>query len=150
MSTPTTPLDLGNIAKIGLDEEVVSVELKGRRLVIGPVRIVYRIDENRVLIRRPGGSTVGGFQPNGKSFPGIYPNDIWFSANPKHIERSKKQAIAAQLKIDIAKRKREALIARAMPIAELLAYDESREVAESLAQRLSTDQLKTLAEWLGL
>ena len=86
----------------------------------------------------------------GKAYPGMYPNTYYVSANPEHIATANRKAAAAARREAAADAKRASLVIRAYPIAEFLAYDETQEVAESLASRLSPAQIKIIADWLGV
>lgn len=159
------PPDLGNLSALKIGDEVATVEPteNGVRVCAG-VHIVHLIEPWRVLVRRPDRTVSGGgFKPEtGKCFPGIYPNPYFYSANPEHIARGKQLAAEKQAAKQAQEEAFAALVALALPVAGQLVnpddqtdsdgykHNDAQDLAETLADRLTPEQIATLGGWLGI
>ena len=84
---------------------------------------------------------------------------FYYSANPVHIQLAKKKIIDAKRREEKIKEKRDAKMEIARPIGEILgdgdAFDsdgdayQSSQIAQELAGRLTTRQLRLLSGWLA-
>lgn len=157
--SPPAGLDLGNLASLNLGDEIVILHPTHSGLRVGSnVYVVHALQSWGVQIRRPDRSTVGGFwyHKDGGGSRGMYGPHYYHSANLAHIAQAKANAEAIRTEETRKKAAREALMTIARPIGEALGdgwnesdnYEES--AANALADKLTVEQIKTLAGWLGV
>lgn len=159
---PPPDLDLGDLASVKPGDEVVTVCPSRDNEVGATVYLVHKLEGGRVSVRRPDRpSAIGSWLvTNHGGTRGMYGPVFYYSANPAHIARAKERNAAIEAEEARQKAAREALLRLARPIGRALGdgnqfdgYGESYEsesVAETLADKLTADQLATLAGWLGL
>lgn len=163
MKTSTFPpipsgLNLGDIANVKIGDEVTVWHTHTGERVLAPyVSKILSIDSNG-LARAVHGHFYLKFKGAAP-----YAMDLgWFyySVNPEHIAAAKKLITEAQEKAQHKAEAREALMRKVRPIGEALgdgtrqdddgkAFDDYT-VAENLADKLTPEQLDTLAGWLGI
>lgn len=161
---PPASLDLGNLSALQPGAEVVSVTLDGGKLEVGRVRFVHSIKEGDaypVKVRNPERAHFSdAYKVTGEGVRTIFCGDRWLSANPEHIARSKAEAEAARIAEEAKQAAFNKLLEQAKPIGEVLGdgwQDDndggshySTAIAHELAERLTSEQLATLAGWLGV
>lgn len=149
---PPALLDLGDLSSLKVGDEVVAVRLSKGVVQVTDVRVVAQILPDKIRTRPPNKPiTIGAYRHDGRTLtPPMYGDPHYLSANPKHIKASKRQSVA-RAKVE-AKKKAifEAKYKLALPIARELSNEEVSGVAEELATKLHTNQLKILSEWLNL
>jgi len=74
----------------------------------------------------------------------------YLSANPAHIAQAKESEAAERALTEAREAALKARMLQARPIADELADDEAVIVVNVLANRLDSQQLTTLAGWLGV
>lgn len=154
MKHPDHPsIDLGDLASLKPGNEVVPVVVNpSGELKVGLISVVTTVEASRIrTVRGPFPRVVGAYNPDtGRSLCHIYGPFSYLSANPEHLALSRKadaEEAAAREASGAALRAR---ITQARPIAEELADDEAPIVANVLADRLTSEQIATLAGWLKL
>ncbi len=164
LDKPTIPegLDLGNVtaAPVGTEIAVLGT-LKGGPTVAA-VLYTVTVDEGwRLLLRIQGGSKTTGAIIKAKMGASPYfmlKKWFYYSANPAHVRLAKLKIKAAGRRADKKQAALDAKMLIARPIGEVLgdgeAYDgdgqsyQSSGIADTLAERLTTEQLQTLSGWL--
>lgn len=153
------PFDLGNLAAVKVGDEVTTLDENG-----APgcgVHIVREVTPDLVRVRRSDGKTFGAWYiKNGGGCPyAMHDQNVmrfYYSANPEHIARAKRNAKAAHAAEETRKAAFAALLALAKPLGEELGDGWDTEegyrstAAHTLAERLTAEQMATLAGWLGV
>lgn len=164
-STRPSPFDLGDISAVKVGDLVAHIDLSGK--VGNCVRVVSLVDDTRVQVRcRTTGKLQGAWlHKNGGGYPwAMHDQNVmrgYFSVNPEHIAEAERNAKAAQIAEDARKAAFNALFEQAWPIGRELGDGtrsghnggddwESTEAAYVLAKRLTSEQMATLARWLGI
>ena len=157
------PFDLGNINAVKVGDEVTTLDDKGHPGA--SVFLVYETTPDRVHVRRTDGKTHGvWWTKNGGGCPwAMHDQNVmryYYSVNPKHIKRAKANARAAAIAEEAKKAAFAAQLALAKPIGEALGdgWDSDSDegsyyrgsAAHELAEKLTPEQMATLAGWLGL
>jgi len=176
---PTPPATIHNLpdgltlADLHLDgikvgDEIVSISRapNGGLQVVSRVFRVSAIENWRVIIRNEDGKTHGAWQTknSGGCAYAMHPQHVmryYYSANPEHIARTRRQIRTEKEKAEAMKAAFDAQMVIARPIGATLGDgwesgsnggDDfySERAALELASRLTPDQMRTLAGWLGV
>jgi len=164
---PTIPegLDLGDVtnAPIGTLIAVLHTHKTGKPTVEPKLFVVEKDDGWRLLLRlETGDRTIGAIvKARGGASPYFMTNQFfYYSANPIHIQLARRKIETSERRVAKRRAVHEAQLAIARPIGEFLgdgeAYDgdgepyQSRAVAQTLADHLTKEQMRQLAEWLGV
>jgi hypothetical protein len=154
MSTTDAPApDLGNLAILQPGSEVVSVFVDSAGAVtLGRTCFVSSVEPARIRTRRAGSPHyVGAYAPGtGRTLAHLYGPVAYLSANPAHIAQAKESEAAERALTEAREAALKARMLQARPIADELADDEAVIVVNVLANRLDSQQLTTLAGWLGV
>ena len=154
-------LHLENV-KVGDEVVTISRTSNGGLSVGSRVFVVREIESWRVLLNNENGDSRGAWQTkNGGGCPyAMHPQHVmryYYSANPEHIATARRQA-AEQEAAEIARKAAfEVQMALARPLGDELGDEWDSEegyrretAAQTLAERLTPEQMRTLAEWLGV
>lgn len=160
---PPPGLDLGDLNALQVGSEVVMVRPTDKGLEVGSrVYLIHKLESGRVLVRHPDRAiSAGGWQTkNHGGTRGMYGPVFYYSANPEHIAQAKERNAAIEAEQVRQQAGRNVLLALARPIGLELgdgercdSYGEPYDcddAAQMLADKLTADQLKTLAGWLGV
>ncbi len=150
------PFDLGNLFAVKVGDEMAALDAAGR--VGSSVLLVRAIHAWGVQVRLPDSPHVIGSwrHENGGGYPwAMHDQNVmrgYFSANPVHIAQAKANAEAARIEREAKAAAFETQMVLARPIGlELGDRDaDSDGIAQELANRLTPEQLATLAGWLHL
>lgn len=153
--------------KVG--DEIVSIfraENGGGFSVTPHVFHVHAHEGWRVILRNEKGKTHGAWQTkNGGGCPwamhGQHIMRYYYSANPAHVAQARRDARAIKAAEETRKAAFEAQMVIARPIGEALGDGwqsgsngeddfQSSTAAQTLAERLTPEQMRTLAGWLGM
>lgn len=156
-----------NLDNLKVGDEVTTLGFKGEPKKYGSIRIVTGWDEKvkRWKLAKPENpeKNVDSFPVDGKGYFFMQKRDtepgFYYSANPEHIKAAK--AYHERKKIEREKREQEQKrrMNLALPIGDLLKgewedhngyWDNSNEIAETLTNRLTDEQIITLKGWLGV
>lgn len=166
MNTPTPP-DLGNLSALKVGDEVTTIKHEGGAWrVASRVLLVHSITADAVRVRATHSPTPSGYwyhrNAGGCAYAMHDPKVMrfYYSANPEHIAQAKANAQAERAEDEAKQTARAAQMALARPIGNELGdgdhyysdgqhYD-SETAAETLADKLTAEQLRTLAGWLGV
>lgn len=160
-------LDDLHLSAVKVGDEVVTISRadNGGLSVGSRVFRVSAIESWRVLIRREDGKTHGAWQiKNGGGCPyAMHPQHVmrfYYSANPEHIARARRQAKEQEAAEIARKAAFEAQMVLARPIGEALGDEwdsggdyegfQRESAAQALAEKLTPEQMRTLAGWLGV
>ncbi len=155
------PFDLGNLAALKLGDEVTTITREGQ--IGSTVFLVHAIDGERVRVRRPEKANATGswLIRNGGGCPyAMHDQTVmryYYSANPAHIAQARANAEAERIAEETKAAAHAAMMDLARPVGlELGDAWESEEgyqretAADTLATRLTPEQIRTLAGWLGV
>lgn len=149
-------------------DEIVSISRadNGGLFIRPHVFHVHALESWRVLVRREDGKTCDAWQTkNGGGSPwamhGQHIMRYYYSANPEHVAQARRNARVIKEAEEARKAAFEAQMVIARPIGEALGDGwqsgsnggddfQSSTAAQTLAERLTPDQMRTLAGWLGV
>lgn len=177
MKTPAEPLPIVHnlpdgltladlhLENVKVGDEIVTIKRaeNGGGLSVGSrVFYVREIENWRVLLRGDEHKTHGAWQvKNGGGCPyAMHPQNVmrfYYSANPAHVAEARRKARAIKEAEEARKAAFDAQMTLARPLGDELGdgwdSDEGyrRETAaQTLAEKLTPDQMRTLAGWLGV
>lgn len=157
-------LDLGDIAgvKVGDELAVIHTHNGGKRELAPKTVFVTEITKDSAgeVIFKNGRSVL--FRPKfgGAAYYFMFRGVYFYSANPAHIAEAKEKAEKAERERIARETERKRKMKICLPIGEIFGdgsgydsdgcYYETQKAAEALAEKLNDEQLKQLAEWLGV
>jgi len=157
VTPPLSGLDLGDIANVKVGDEVAVWHTHTGEMILKS--FVGKVKDIKDGLARVNG---GWFYLKHNGAAKYAMLDVWYyyTVNPEHIATAKKLAIEEREEQRRKNEARETLMCKAYPIGESLgdgtqygsdgeAFD-SYTVAENLADKLTLEQLDTLAGWLGI
>ena len=156
-----TPFDLGDIANVKVGDFVAIITREGE---IKPhIFVVAGVTDWRVLVRRPGETKTAGawLVKNGGGCPlAMHDQSVmryYYTANPEHIARARERIIEVRAAEEKRKADHAAKMKLYRPVGLELGDGWNEEddcryepAAQTLAERLTEEQLRTLAGWLGV
>ena len=161
--------DLGNLDGVKVGDEMVTVRgaENGRGLTVNTtVFTVTEVLDWVVRVRSPkSGARAGWLRANGGGCPyAMHDQNVmrfYFSANPEHIATAKRKAKEEKERAERQKRERDALLTYLKPLGEELGDGDVEDdyagqtyyrasAANALADKLTREQMQTLAGWLGV
>jgi hypothetical protein len=161
----TFPFYLGNLRDLKIGDEVTTLDENGK--VASRVLVVHSLPEWGVRVCRPGDTTARGYwkHENGGGAPyAMHDQSVmrfYYSANPEHIAKAKANARAEKESAEAKKRAFQDVFDLARPVGEALGdgWEEGESFGEgyqrtsaahALAEKLTPEQIRTLAGWLGV
>lgn len=152
-------LDLGNIAGVKVGDELAMIHNRsGKREVSSRIIRVREVTSDGII--RCGKAGVFWLKYDGATRYFMNYGVHFYSANPAHIAEAKEKAETAERERIARETECKRKMKICLPIGEILGdgsrYDsdgcfyETNDAAEKLAEKLSDEQLKQLAEWLGV
>ena len=152
-------LDLGDIANVKVGDEVAYIGTRTGSPVVGSkvARVSEITKDGLVRVAKAGSFWL---KYGGGAYYFMAHGVFFYSVNPSHIAEAKKNAAAERAAAERAAAEREKIMAIASPIGFALG-DGDREdgdgghwrctdAADTIAQKLSMDQMMQLAKWLGV
>lgn len=152
-------LNLGDITGVKVGDEVTIIGTLTGSPVVGAScsRISEITKDGYVRVGKLGGFWL---KYGGGAYYFMYHGFFFYSANPAHIAEAKENAKKEQAEAQAAAEARAKIMAVAYPIGVALGDGErededgghwqSSEVADAIAEKLTIEQMRQLAEWLGV
>lgn len=152
-------LDLGDIANVKVGDEITTLgTLTGSPVVGAGVHRVSEITKDGLV--RVGRTGSFWLKHGGGAYYFMYSGVFFYSVNPAHIAEAKKKADINRAEREREAAEREKIMAIASPIGFALGdgdrddgdggHWQCTDAADTIAQKLSMDQMMQLAKWLGV
>lgn len=154
-----------HLSSVKVGDEVTTIKRadNGGLSVGSTVFLVHAVEPDRVRVRRPdkAHSTGSWLVKNGGGCAwGMHALHVlrdYYSANPEHIARAKQQAARQKAENEAREKAAAEALAFAQPLGDELGDGWDSEegyrretAAQTLAEKLTPEQMRTLAGWLGV